>query len=39
MRNADVLSLICRQKYRFVSFAFRGLIATVVIYVALLIAG
>lgn len=37
MRNADVLSLIARQKYRFVGFAFRGLIATVLIYVMLLV--
>lgn len=37
LRNADVLSLIARPKYRFVGFAFRGLIATVLIYVLLLI--
>jgi hypothetical protein len=36
--NADVLSLIARQKYRFVGFAFRGLVATVIAYVLLLIA-
>ncbi|MGK9054646.1 Pycsar system effector family protein [Xaviernesmea oryzae] len=35
--NADVLSLIARQKYRFVSLAFRGLMFTVLAYVLLLL--
>jgi hypothetical protein len=38
LENADVLSLIARQKYKFVSYAFRGLVFTVVAYVALLAA-
>lgn len=36
--NADVLALIARQKYKCVSFAFRGLVFTVLAYVALLLA-
>jgi hypothetical protein len=36
--NADVLSLIARQKYKFVSYAFRGLVFTVIAYVLLLLA-
>jgi len=36
--NADVLSLIARQKYRFVAYAFRGLVFTVLAYVILLLA-
>jgi hypothetical protein len=36
LENADILSLIARKKYRFVSFAFRGLVVTVVSYVLLL---
>ncbi len=36
--NADVLSLIARQKYRCVSYAFRGLVLTVIAYVLLLLA-
>jgi hypothetical protein len=35
--NADVLSLIARQKYRFVTLAFRGLVCSVVAYVLLLV--
>jgi hypothetical protein len=35
--NADTLALIARSKYRFVSFAFRGLVATVLSYVGLLL--
>jgi hypothetical protein len=35
--NADVLSLIARQKYKFVSYAFRGLMFTVLAYVVLLL--
>ena len=35
--NADVLSLIARQKYKFVSYAFRGLMFTVLAYVLLLV--
>ncbi len=38
LENADVLSLIARQKYKFVSYAFRGLVFTVVAYVLLLLA-
>lgn len=37
MDNVDVLSGIARQKYRFVGFAFRGLVVTVLAYVSLLI--
>jgi len=36
--NADVLSLIARQKYKFVAYAFRGLMFTVLAYVLLLLA-
>lgn len=36
--NADVLSLIARRKYKCVSFAFRGLVLTVLAYLALLLA-
>ncbi len=36
--NADVLSLIARQKYKCVSYAFRGLVFTVISYVLLLLA-
>lgn len=36
--NADVLSLIARQKYRCVSYAFRGLVFTVIAYILLLLA-
>lgn len=36
--NADVLSLIARQKYRCVAYAFRGLVFTVLAYVILLLA-
>lgn len=36
--NADVLSLIARQKYKFVGFAFRGLVFTVLAYILLLVA-
>ncbi len=39
LKNADILAQIARQKYRFVSYAFRGLIATVLAYILLLIAG
>ncbi len=35
--NADVLSLIASQKYRFVSYAFKGLMFTVLAYVLLLL--
>ncbi|WP_112803703.1 MULTISPECIES: Pycsar system effector family protein [unclassified Neorhizobium] len=35
--NADVLSLIATQKYKFVSYAFRGLMFTVLAYVLLLL--
>jgi hypothetical protein len=35
--NADVLSLIARQKYRCVSYAFRGMLFTVIAYVLLLL--
>lgn len=34
--NADALSAIAREKYRFVGFAFRGLLLTIIAYVALL---
>lgn len=37
MDNVDVLSVIARQKYRFVGLAFRGLVVTVLAYVALLV--
>jgi hypothetical protein len=36
--NADVLSQIARQKYKCVSYAFRGLVFTVIAYVLLLLA-
>jgi hypothetical protein len=36
--NADILSLIARRKYKCVSFAFRGLVLTVLAYVTLLLA-
>lgn len=36
--NADVLSIIARRKYRFVTLAFRALMVTVVAYVLLLVA-
>jgi hypothetical protein len=39
MENATNLALINRSKYRFVSFAFRGLIVAVLAYVLLLVAG
>jgi hypothetical protein len=38
LENADVLSLIARQKYKFVAYAFRGLVLTVLAYVLLLMA-
>lgn len=38
LNNADVLSLIARQKYKFVNYAFRGLVCTVIAYVLLLMA-
>lgn len=37
LENADILSLIARKKYRFVSYAFRGLVVTVLSYVSLLL--
>ncbi|OLP62287.1 hypothetical protein BJF93_18530 [Xaviernesmea oryzae] len=37
--NADVLSRIARDKYRFVTLAFRGLVVTVLSYVVLLMVG
>ncbi len=36
--NADVLSIIARRKYRFVTYAFRALMVTVIAYVLLLVA-
>lgn len=36
LQNADVMASIARDKYRFVGFAFRGLLMTVIAYVALL---
>lgn len=36
MQNADVMAAIARDKYRFVGFAFRGLLMTVIAYVMLL---
>ena len=36
IENADALSTIAHEKYRFVGFAFRGLLLTVIAYVALL---
>ena len=36
MQNADAMATIAREKYRFVGFAFRGLLLTVLAYVALL---
>ena len=36
MQNADAMASIARDKYRFVGFAFRGLLLTVIAYVALL---
>jgi hypothetical protein len=38
MTNADVLSFIARDKYRYVKLAFRGLLVTVLAYVILLVA-
>ncbi|MFB2550353.1 Pycsar system effector family protein [Ensifer soli] len=38
LQNADTLAAISRAKYRFVTLAFRGLIVTVLAYVALLVA-
>lgn len=38
LENADVLSLIARQKYKFVGYAFRGLMFTVLAYLVLLLA-
>jgi hypothetical protein len=38
LNNADILSLISRRKYKCVSFAFRGLVVTVLAYVVLLLA-
>ena len=35
--NADILSLICRKKYRNVNYAFRALVVTVISYVLLLV--
>lgn len=35
--NADVLSSIARRKYRFVTYAFRSLVVTVLAYVLLLV--
>jgi hypothetical protein len=37
MENADILSVIARGKYRCVTYAFRGLMVTVVAYVLLLV--
>jgi hypothetical protein len=37
VENADVLSTIARSKYRCVTYAFRGLMVTVVAYVLLLV--
>ncbi len=36
MQNADAIAAIASDKYRFVGFAFRGLLLTVIAYVALL---
>ncbi len=36
MQNADAIASIASDKYRFVGFAFRGLLLTVIAYVALL---
>jgi hypothetical protein len=38
LENADILSTIARSKYRCVTYAFRGLMVTVIAYVLLLIA-
>ena len=38
LENADTLSAIARNKYRFVTLAFRGLMVSVVAYVLLLVA-
>lgn len=35
--NADILSLIARQKYRFVSLSFKGLVVTLAAYVLVLV--
>ncbi|MEZ2126384.1 MULTISPECIES: Pycsar system effector family protein [unclassified Sinorhizobium] len=37
MENANILSTIARGKYRFVTYAFRGLLVTVIAYVLLLV--
>jgi magnesium-transporting ATPase (P-type) len=37
LENADILSLIARRKYKCVSYAFRGLVFTVLAYVVLLL--
>ncbi|MDK1492820.1 DUF5706 domain-containing protein [Sinorhizobium sp. 7-81] len=39
IENADALASIACSKYRFVNFAFRGLIVTVLAYVAILVTG
>ncbi|MBB4184542.1 Pycsar system effector family protein [Sinorhizobium terangae] len=39
VENADALSAIACSKYRFVNFAFRGLLVTVLAYVCLLVVG
>lgn len=36
--NADAMAVIAREKYRFVGFAFRGLLLTVLAHVGLLVA-
>lgn len=38
LENADVLALLAKGKYRCVTFAFRGLLVMVVVYVILLVA-
>jgi hypothetical protein len=38
LENADILSTIARGKYRCVTYAFRGLMVTVIAYVLLLVA-
>lgn len=37
LENADILSLIARRKYRFVSLSFRSLLVTLIAYVLVLV--
>jgi hypothetical protein len=39
IENADNLAAICRHKYRYVGFAYRGLSATILFHISILIVG